>query len=103
MYRQRIHFFPKTMEGYGALMTVADEYNKLAVEKGWAQATYWTPTFGEMELVMEAEYPELAAIERENREMYTDPDAMAIMMRIQAVEFRRPMYNELLEPAPIFG
>ncbi len=52
---------------------------------------------------MEAEYPELAAIERENREMYADPDAMAIMMRIQAVEFRRPMFNELLEPAPSLG
>jgi hypothetical protein len=100
MYRQRIHFYPKTMEGYGTLMAVVDEYNKLAVEKGWAQATGWVPTVGEMELVWEAEYPDLAAIERENKETYADPDAMAAMMKIQAVEYWRPMRNELLEPAP---
>jgi len=103
MYRQRVHFYPKTMEGFITLMTVGDEYNKLAVEKGWTQGTSWTPTFGEMELVWELEYPDLAAIERENKESYTDPDAMAMMMRIQAVEFSRPMHNELLEPAPSLG
>ena len=103
MYRQRIHFFPKSMEGYVALMTVVDEYNKLAVEKGWAQATGWVPTVGEMEVVWEAEYPDLAAIERENKEMYTDPDAMAVMMKMQTVEYSRPMHSELLEPAPSFG
>jgi hypothetical protein len=103
MYRQRIHFFPKNMEGYGALMTVVDEYNKLAVEKGWAQATGWVPTVGEMEVVWEAEYTDLASIERENRETYADPDAMAVMMKIQSVEVHRPMRSELLEPAPSFG
>lgn len=100
MYRQRVHFFPKTMEGYFAVMKVADEYNKLAVERGWTQATSWMPTVGENELVWEADYPDLATLERETKEQFADPDMMPAMTKLHAIEFHRPMYSELLEPPP---
>lgn len=99
MYRQRIHFFPKTMDGYVALVTAADEYNKLAADKGMAQGSSWMPTVGGNELVWEIEYPDLAAFERESKGMYADPDWMALMQKVQAIEYSRPPYNELLEPA----
>ena len=100
MYRQRIHFFPKTMDAFITLSAVGDEYNKLAADKGMAQGSSWMPTVGENELVWEIEYPDLATFERESKEMFTDPDWMGLMQRVQAIEYSRPPYNELLEPAP---
>jgi hypothetical protein len=100
MYRQRVHFYPRTMEAWSQLMMVGDEYNKLAVEKGWAQVTYWMPTVGEQELVAESEYSDLADLQRETREMFTEPAAMAVWQKIGAVDQTRPSYSELLEPSP---
>jgi len=103
MYRQRVHFFPKTPEGYQHAVTVGDEFNKLAAAKGWAEAALWAPTVGENELIAEFDYPDLATFQRETEEQYADPAAMAVMQKLMGMESYRTPFSELLSPAPSFG
>lgn len=103
MYRQRMHFFPKTFVAWNGLMTAGEEFNKLAAEKGWTQATLWMPTVGESELVWEADYPDLATFQRETEEQFTDPDAMAVFQKLDGIEMVRTGLSELLQTAPSFA
>lgn len=100
MYRHRIHFYPDSIEAFTQFLAVGDEYNKVAAEKGWAQGTYWTPTIGEVELVAEFDYPDLATFERENAEFMQEPAAMAVMQKMESVPRTRPERSEMLEPPP---
>ena len=101
MYRARVHFFPKTMEAYREVLETAGEWNKLCAEKGWVQATYWTPTVGGFEIVAEYDYPDLATYQRQMEEGYAEPRAMAIMQKLTAMESTRPHYAELLNTISI--
>ena len=38
LYRQRMHFFPKSQEARMELLGLGDEFNKLLADKGWTQA-----------------------------------------------------------------
>ncbi len=101
-YRQRMHFFPKTQEAWIELMRLGDEFNKLAVERGWAEGTFWMPVAGETEVVAEFDYPDVVAFEQANS-FYNDPEMMAIGGKIWAVDSVRPPYTELLSTMPSFG
>ena len=103
MFRSRTHFFPKTLEAYSELMKAGEEYSKLAAEKGWAEGTFWTPVVGEMEVVAEFDYPDLATYQRQLEEAYTEPRAMALMQRLMSMEGTRTNYDELLSTAPSFA
>jgi hypothetical protein len=101
MYRARVHFFPKTMEAYREVLETGEEWNKLCAEKGWVQATPWTPTVGEFEIIAEYDYPDLAAFQRQMEEGYAEPRAMAIMQKLMAMESTRPQYAELLNTVSV--
>jgi hypothetical protein len=103
MYRQRMHFFPKSQEAWMELLQLGDEFNKLAAEKGWTQATYWMPTVGETEIVAEWDFADLATFERENMGMASEPDLMALGGKIWGIDSVRAPYTELLSPAIGFG
>lgn len=99
MYRQRVHIFPKTLDAYREVLATNEEMNKLAAEKGWAEGTLWGPAFGELEVVVEYDYPDLATFEHESKAMVTEPRALGVMQRVQAIESTRPFSSELLETA----
>lgn len=103
LYRQRMHFFPKSQEAWMELMRLGDEYNKLVADKGWTQATMWMPVAGESEIVAEWDYPDLQTYERETFGMLTEPDLMAVGGKIWAIDSVRPPVSELLNPAPSLG
>jgi hypothetical protein len=39
MFRQRIHFYPKTIDGWNEAMKLAEEFNKSAAAKNWTPGT----------------------------------------------------------------
>jgi hypothetical protein len=100
MYRQRMHLFPKTQEAWMEVIQVGEEWNKLAAERGWAQATIFMPVAGEVEFVAEFDYPDLATFQRENEETYTVPEAMAISRKLMGIDAARTPYFELLSTMP---
>ena len=102
LYRQRMHFFPKSQEAWMELLKLGDEYNKLAADKGWTQGTFWMPVAGENEVIAEFDYPDLTIYERETQ-VYTEPDLMALGGKIWSVDSVRAPYTELLSPVPSFG
>jgi len=95
MYRERAHMFPKGVEGFKELLAAAEEWNKLAAEKGWAQGTLFAPTVGGLELVAEFDYPDLATYQRESEEQMMEPRAMALMERFSPFEPRSELLNTL--------
>jgi hypothetical protein len=100
MYRQRIHFFPKTADAFMEVISAGEEFNKLAADRGWAQITVWVPTAGESEVIAESDYPDLATFQRETEAWFADPDAMAFSRKLYATDAARSPYNELLNTAP---
>lgn len=98
MYKQRIAF-KVTTQGWNEALTVASELNEIAAKRGWQQATVWTQTVGPLnELFFEVDYPDLATYERETNEFYSDPDVMALAVRLDAVT-RESGYTELWQRA----
>lgn len=103
MFRQRMHFFPKSQGAMMEVLSLGEEYNKLAVEKGWTEGTFWFLTVGESELIAEWDYPDLATFQREMESMFTEPEMMALAGKIWAADSDRAPYSELLNTAPSFA
>jgi hypothetical protein len=104
MYRQRVHVFPKTIDGWNEVIRVGDEINKLSAARGWTRATVWMTTVGTMsEIVAELDFPDLATFQREGEESSKDGDLVALWRALDSVEMDRPGYTELLETAVNFG
>lgn len=103
MYRQRVHFFPKSWGATMELLSLGEEFNKLAVAKGWVEGMYWFPTVGENEIIVEWDYPDLATFQRETEGMMTEPEMMALAERIGAVDVYRSPFSELVNTVPSFA
>jgi hypothetical protein len=104
MFRQRIHVYPKTIDGWNEAITLAEELNKLCVTKGWTPGTVWMQTVGDgSELIGEYDFPDLATFQKENEESMRDPDAVVLWRKFEAIEKERPGYSELLEAALTVG
>lgn len=103
MYRQRVHFFPKSWGATMDLLSLGEEYNKLAAGKGWVEGTFWFPTVGENEIIVEWDYPDLATFQRETEGMMTEPDMLALAQKISDVDASRSPYSELVNTAPSFA
>jgi hypothetical protein len=91
------------MEAYGEALQTAEEWSKLCAEKGWVEPTYWMSEFGEMEVIAEYDYPDLATYQRMSEEGYTEPRAMAIWQKLTTMDRTRPHYAELLTTLPSFA
>lgn len=102
MYRHRMHFFPKSQDAWMELFRLGDEFNKLAADKGWTQATYLMPVAGETEVVAEFDFPDIVTFERETLGLFKEPELMALGGRIWAIDSVRAPYDELLVTAPSF-
>ena len=104
MFRQRIHFYPKTIDGWNEAMKLAEEFNKSAAAKNWTQGTIWMQTVGDgSEIIFEFDFPDLATFQRENEETIGDGDTVELFRKFDAIERERPGYSELLESAVSIG
>lgn len=103
MFRQRMHFFPKTQGAMFEVLSLGEEFNKGAADRGWVQGAFWTPLVGESELIAEFDYPDLATFQRESEEMYADPEMMTLAGKIWGVDSFRTPYSELESSVPTFA
>ena len=100
MYRHRLHL--QLRYGHFAqYLAMAEESNELARSRGWAEATFWAPTFGRNNLlVAETEYADLATFQRERSEFYSDAEVMKLVRNMAEHVIEGSVYDELLESAP---
>ncbi len=100
MYRHRIR--QQVLYGhFREFMQIADELNSIARARGWRESTIWTPTVGTSnEVIIEAEYPDLATFEQEDQAFISDPDAMKLLRSLSQHVVQGSAQSELLEPAP---
>lgn len=103
MYRQRVHFFPKSWDATMELLSLGEEYNKLAARKGLTEGTFWFPTVGENEIIVEWDYPDLATFQHENEGMMADPEMVALTQKITSLDTSRVPYSELVNTVPSFA
>jgi hypothetical protein len=104
MFRQRVHIYAKTIDGWNEAIALAEEFNKLCVAKGWTPGTVWMQTVGDgSEIIGEFDFPDLATFQRENEESIHDPEAVALFRKFEAIERERSGYTELLESAITLG
>ena len=65
---------------FAEYLKALEQLNEHARERGWAEATFWTPMVGKAnELIAEVEYPDLATFEREGDAQSADADWMKII------------------------
>jgi hypothetical protein len=100
MYRSRMRC--EVVYGHFAdVLRVMEEVNVLVRDRGWSEATIWTPTVGKgNELISEVDYPDLATLEREGEAFYSDAEAMALWRKTSEHIVQGSVYTELLQPAP---
>jgi hypothetical protein len=104
MFRQRVHLFPKTIDGWNEAIKLAEEFNKLCVDKGWTPGTVWMQTVGDgSEIIGEFDFPDLATFQRENEQSMSDPAAVELWRKFEAIERERSGFSELLETAVTVG
>lgn len=104
MFRQRVHLFPKTIDGWNKAITLAEEFNKLCTEKGWTPGTVWMQTVGDgSEVIGEFDYADLATFQRENEEVMHDGQAVDLFRKFDKIKRERPGFSELLETAMTVG
>lgn len=100
MYRERLLMTVSDIDGWNELCAIVEELNKLAASKGWTQGTLYTRTVGRFnELCLEREYPDLATLEREQREWEAESGLEPLYRRMDAIKKEDLGYSELWEQA----
>lgn len=103
MYRHRQLLTVKDIDGWNEIVAITDDVNKLCAERGWTPGRLMTRAFGTFnEMCLEIDFPDLATFEREMKEWFSDPDAGALMRRLDAVPTHDTGYDELwMEAEPV--
>ena len=100
MYRVRYHQKLRSAESRNDYLRLSEQLNELARQRGWREATFWTPTVGSFnEIVVELEYPDLATFERESRALFADADAADLLLRFGELVDQGWGHSELWEQA----
>lgn len=82
-------------------LETCEELNAVTRARGWRESSFWVPTIGTAnEIIIEAEYPDLATFEKENRAFYSDPECMKLVRRLAELVAQGTVRDEILEPAP---
>src|SRR5207244_10222091 len=86
---------------YKEFVDLVVEINALLRDRGLAPFKAWTPTVGRgNDIVLESEYPDLAAFERESESFNSDPELMKVWRRGAELIVQGSVVSEMLEPAP---
>ncbi len=97
MYRYRA--YQQVVYGhFNEFLKANDELNAIARKKGWPESTAWTPVVGTgNDVVLEAEYPDLATFEKLNRAFQADPESMKIYRGTAGIVVQGSVHDELFE------
>jgi hypothetical protein len=80
---------------------ICEQVNQVARARGWAESTFWVPTTGTVnQVIIETEYPDLAAFQREEAAFYSDSEAMGLIARAVECLVEGSGRTELIEPIP---
>jgi hypothetical protein len=104
MIRERIHFTVKNLAGWNAVLDLIREVDDIQAAAGRATGTVWTQVVGQFnEIVIETDYPDLTAYERETAALMSDPAAMKLLGRFEEITVTAKGYNELFMTAEKAG
>ncbi len=97
MYRYRAH--QQVVYGhFNEFLKANDELNTIARKKGWPESTIWTPVVGTgNDVVLEADYADLATFERINRAFQADPESMKIYRGTAGIVVQGSVRDEIFE------
>jgi hypothetical protein len=100
MFRNRIR--QQVMYGhFKEFVDMTTELNVLLRERGLAEFTTWAPSFGTAnDVVLEAEYPDLASYQRETDAFHSDPELMKVWRRDDPIVVQGSIIIEIFEHAP---
>jgi hypothetical protein len=100
MIRERIHFTVKNLAGWNEVLDLIREVDDIQAAAGRATGTVWTQVVGQFnEIVIETDYPDLTAYERETAALMSDPAAMKLFGRFEEITVSDKGYNELFMTA----
>jgi len=100
MIRDRWHLRVSDVESWNECERLCDELNKLFASKGWTQGTFWTPKAGPWgEMIMEFDYTDLATMQKEDEELFADPEFNKLFTEFNHLSREESFYNELLQTA----
>ncbi len=96
-YRCEVHYGQ-----FRQFVNLSREISALERARGWAVSTIWTPTVGVAnEVIVIAEYPSLAAFERERAARRADSDYLKLSRQTEELMMPGTFRDELLEePTP---
>src|SRR5687767_131679 len=98
MYRHRMHLTVKDMDGWNEVLSVVAALNKVSERLGLPTARLWTESFGPYNhLVAEVDFPDLAAYEAADKQLWDDPEAMSQLSRLSPVTVQGTGYNEMMQ------
>lgn len=88
MVRHRLHSVVTLGKMNDALQWARD-MNEVAAKRGWPQARVLMPGFGKVNsMILETEFPDLAAMEAHDKAFYADAEAMKVFRK--GVELNAP-------------
>ncbi len=98
MYRNRIHFTVRDMDGWNTMMEVHEAIKEIATRLGQPTATMWTETVGVFnQLTFELDYESLAQFETSEKAMRADPEWGKQVSRLQDAAVDGKGWTELME------
>jgi hypothetical protein len=100
MYKERHHLAARSGSAWVEMLGLFGELNKTLESKGLTQSRIWTQSWGNYnELVLEAEYPDLATLEKERAMFFGDPDLMGTLKKLEGLSLEGGGHSELWETA----
>lgn len=104
MIRERTHFTVKNLAGWNEALDLIHQIDQIQIAAGRAAGTVWTQVAGPFnEIVIEAEYSDLATYERETEAFMSDPEVLKFLPRFEEITVADKGYNELLMTADKSG
>lgn len=98
MYRNRIHFTVRDMDGWNTMIEVFQAVTEIATRLGQPTATLWTETVGVFnQMTIEIDYDSLAQFEASEQAMRADSEWVKQVSRVQDATVDGKGYTELLE------
>jgi hypothetical protein len=98
--RERMHIVARDRAGWNRALETVAECNRLSEERGWPASRVWKFVAGRMsELVVETDYPDLAAFERVQQERHHDGGWQIMTKPLVEAMVEERSYSELLESA----
>jgi hypothetical protein len=105
MVRVRFHFKLKSGDSWNDFLQTASKLNEISRARGWVEFSFWTQVAGSFnEIVLEADYPDLATFEQQTNAFYADGEAVGTMRGWRDLVIQGTGYSELWAQAePVSG